>query len=298
LFVTGSLTGRTIIVTGAGRGIGREHALLFAAEGAQVVVNDLGVASDGSGAAQGPASDVADEIARAGGTAIASTHDIADWAQAEDLVSTAVKEFGQLDVVVNNAGILRDRTIANLDEGEWDAVIRVHLRGHAAVTRWAAAHWRDRARAGGPIRASLINTTSTSGLFGHVGQANYGAAKAGIASFTLTAHAELLRYGVRCNAVAPAARTRLTEQAFSTAVATDGFDAADPANISPFLAYLATEDCPLAGRVFFVYGGRVDLMRPWSSAASIDAGRRWTVAGLREAAGILADANVDSGVEL
>jgi NAD(P)-dependent dehydrogenase (short-subunit alcohol dehydrogenase family) len=239
--VTGSLTGRTIIVTGAGRGIGREHALLFAAEGAQVVVNDLGVASDGSGSAQGPASDVVDEITRGGGTAIASTHDIADWAQAEDLVSTAVKEFGRLDVVVNNAGILRDRTIANLDEDEWDAVVRVHLRGHAAVTRWAAGHWRERARADGSVQAALINTTSTSGLFGHVGQANYGAAKAGIASFTLTAHAELSRYGVRCNAVAPAARTRLNDQAYGRKAA-DAYDAHDPANDSPFLAYKATED--------------------------------------------------------
>jgi NAD(P)-dependent dehydrogenase (short-subunit alcohol dehydrogenase family) len=293
------LANRAVIVTGAGRGIGREHALLFAAEGAHVVVNDLGVASDGSGTGHGPAADVVDEIRRAGGTAVASTHDIADWTEAEDLVRTAVKEFGQLDVVVNNAGILRDRTVANLDEQEWDAVIRVHLRGHAAVTRWAAAHWRERAKDAGDVHAALINTTSTSGLFGHVGQANYGAAKAGIASFTLTAHAELSRYGVRCNAVAPAARTRLTEKAFGAdASVGDGFDAADPGNISPFVAYLATEDCPHAGQVFFVYGSRVDLMRPWSTAATIDNGRRWTVEELRSATAAFADVDVSAGISL
>ncbi|MGH9193339.1 MAG: SDR family NAD(P)-dependent oxidoreductase, partial [Acidimicrobiales bacterium] len=201
---------RVAIVTGAGRGIGREHALLLAAQGARVVVNDLGGAMDGTGSDTGPAHDVVEEITTQGGQAVASTDDVGDFAGAEKLVGTAIDAFGRLDVLINNAGILRDRMLINMSEAEWDAVIRVHLKGTFGPSHFAANHWRERSKAGDEIDARIVNTSSPSGIYGNVGQTNYGAAKAGIAAFTIIAAKELARYGVTVNAVAPAALTRMT----------------------------------------------------------------------------------------
>ena len=291
----GALDGRVAIITGAGRGIGREHALLFAAEGAKVVVNDLGGAGDGSGADAGPAHDVVGEIRAAGGEAIANTDDVADWEGAQRMVNSAVEAFGDLHVLVNNAGILRDRMLTNMTPAEWDDVVRVHLRGHFMPTRWAATYWREQSKAGQTVKASVVNTSSTSGLFGNAGQTNYGAAKTGIATFTQIANTELERYGVRCNAIAPAALTRLTEGLNpDRPVAAPGeFDASDPANISPFVAYLATEDCPIAGRVFWVRGGEVALFQPFAIVDRIETDGRWTVEGLAKAAGRFATSLTD-----
>jgi NAD(P)-dependent dehydrogenase (short-subunit alcohol dehydrogenase family) len=287
----GALDGRVAIVTGAGRGIGREHALLFAREGACVVVNDLGGETDGSGHDRGPAALVAEEIRAAGGQAIANSDDVADWDGSRRLIDTAIQTFGDLHVLVNNAGILRDRMLVNMTEADWDSVIRVHLRGHALPTHWAAAYWRAQSKADVDVRAAVVNTTSTSGLFGNVGQTNYGAAKSGIASFTMICQLELERYGVRCNAIAPAALTRLTEALMPDemrhAVAGE-FDPHSPANVSPFVAYLATEECPIKGRVFFVQGGEVHLIQPWAIVETIATDHRWTVAELANAAAPLA----------
>jgi NAD(P)-dependent dehydrogenase (short-subunit alcohol dehydrogenase family) len=285
----GALDGRVAIITGAGRGIGREHALLFASEGAKVVVNDLGGAMDGSGDDRTAAEQVVDEIKALGGEAVANADNVADWEGSQRLINTAVEAFGDLHVLVNNAGILRDRVLVNMTEDEWDAVIHVHLKGHFAPTRWAAAYWREQTKAGKDVKASVINTSSTSGLLGNPGQTNYGAAKAGIASFTVICAMELARYGVRSNAIAPAARTRLTE-------ATPGlgdvvkppddagkFDVWDPANVSPLVAYLSTEACPINGKVFFVQGGKVQIVQPWTLTESVDKDERWTVAELEPA---------------
>jgi NAD(P)-dependent dehydrogenase (short-subunit alcohol dehydrogenase family) len=285
----GALDGRVAIITGAGRGIGREHALLFAAEGAAVVVNDVS-----SGFEVTPAEQVAMEIRQAGGQAVASNDDVTGAEGAERLVRLAIREFGALHVLVNNAGILRDRTIVNMTDEEWDDVVRVHLRGHFMPTRAAARYWREQHKAGQVLRPCLVNTSSTSGLFNNPGQANYGSAKTGITSLTIIAQRELDRYGVRANAIAPAARTRLT---MATPGASDamlqapaeGFDALDPANISPFVAYLATADCPIKGRVFFVRGGGIHLFQPFAVIDSISKDGRWTVAELQEQAGRLAD---------
>ena len=208
----GALDGRVAIITGAGRGLGREHALLFASEGAKVVVNDLGGDIDGTGDDRAPAQQVVDEIKAMGGEAVANVDNVADWEGAQRLIQTAVDTFGTLHVLVNNAGILRDRVIVNMTEQEWDSVIHVHLKGHFCPTRFAAAYWREQSKAGTPVKAALIHTSSTSGLLGNPGQANYGAAKSGIATFSQICSMELGRYGVRSNAIAPAARTRLTEQ--------------------------------------------------------------------------------------
>jgi NAD(P)-dependent dehydrogenase (short-subunit alcohol dehydrogenase family) len=279
----GALDGRVAIITGAGRGIGREHALLFAYEGARVVVNDLGGAVDGSGDDRTAAEQVVDEIKAMGGEAVASSDDVADWQGAQRLVDTAVEAFGDLHVLVNNAGILRDRTLVNMTEEEWDAVIHVHLKGHFAPTRWAATYWRQRTRDGHQVKASVINTSSTSGLIGNPGQTNYGAAKAGIAAFTRICAQELSRYGVRSNAIAPAARTRMTE---STPGLSDvvrapedeaQFDVWDPANVSPVVAYLATEDCPHNGEVFYVQGGTVKFFQNWTMTKMLEKHDRWTV---------------------
>jgi len=281
------LEGRVAIITGAGRGIGREHALLFASEGAKVVVNDLGGSPDGTGSDATPAEEVVAEIQAMGGEAVANHDDVTSWEGAKRLVDTAVEAFGDLHVLVNNAGILRDRMLVNMSEEEWDAVIHVHLKGHFAPMRHAAAYWRDKAKAGEEVRASVINTSSTSGLFGNIGQTNYGAAKMGIGALTIIGAAELGRYGVRVNAIAPAARTRLTENlggASSQPVEPGTFDAMDPANISPFVAYLATAGCPLTGKAFLVYGGTVQLFKPWSIVDKIDKDDRWTVEELAEQA--------------
>ncbi len=283
----GALDGRVAIITGAGRGIGREHALLFAQEGAKLVINDLGGAVDGSGDDRGAAEMVADEIRAMGGEAVANTDDIADWEGGKCLIDTAIEHFGDLHVLVNNAGILRDRVLINMTEDDWDAVIHVHLKGHFVPTRHAAAYWREQTKAGKDVKASVINTSSTSGLVGNPGQSNYGAAKSGIASFSLIIAEELKRYGVRVNAIAPAARTRMTEStpglADIVAVPEDpsAFDSWDPANISPLVAYLATEQCPATGRVFFVQGGTVRNFENWAMTDKIEKNDRWTVAELQ-----------------
>jgi NAD(P)-dependent dehydrogenase (short-subunit alcohol dehydrogenase family) len=282
----GALDGRVAIITGSGRGIGREHALLFAQEGAKVVINDLGGAIDGSGDDRTPAQQVVDEIKAMGGEAVANADNVADWEGGQRVVQAAIEAFGDLHILVNNAGILRDRVLVNMSEEEWDAVIHVHLKGHFVPTKFAAAYWREQTKAGKAIKANVINTASTSGLLGNPGQTNYGAAKAGIAAFSVIAAMELERYGVRVNAIAPAARTRMTE-------ATPGlgdivkapedaakFDIWDPANVSPMVAYLATENLPFTGRVFFVQGGKVQNMTPWQMADAIDKDDRWTVAEL------------------
>ncbi len=281
----GALDGRVAIITGAGRGIGREHALLFASEGAKVVVNDLGGAIDGSGDDRTPAQQVVDEIKAMGGEAIANADNVADWEGGKRLIDSAIEAFGGLHILVNNAGILRDRVLVNMTEEEWDSVITVHLKGHFVPTRHAAAYWREQSKEGKEVKASVINTSSTSGLLGNPGQTNYGAAKAGIAAFTVIAAQELSRYGVRVNAIAPAARTRMTESTpgLSEVVKppeSGAFDVWDPANISPLVAYLATENCPANGKVFFVQGGVVRLFQPWTMTETIDKKDRWTVAEL------------------
>jgi NAD(P)-dependent dehydrogenase (short-subunit alcohol dehydrogenase family) len=282
----GALEGRVAVITGAGRGIGREHALLFASEGAKVVVNDLGGAMDGTGDDRTPAQQVVDEIKAAGGEAVANADNVAQWEGAKRMIDAAVDAFGDLHVLVNNAGILRDRVIVNMSEAEWDAVIAVHLKGHFAPLHHAAAYWREQTKAGKTVKASVINTSSTSGLFSNPGQANYGAAKSGIATLSEIAAKELSRYGVRVNAIAPAARTRLTESTpglgdIVAAPADPGkFDIWDPANVSPLVAWLATENCPATGKVFFVQGGRVAVFQPWTMAEEIDKNDRWGVAEL------------------
>ena len=284
----GALDGRVAIITGAGRGIGREHALLFAQEGAKVVVNDLGGAMDGTGDDRTPAQQVVDEIKGMGGEAVANADNVADWEGGQRLINAAVEAFGDLHVLVNNAGILRDRVIVNMTEEEWDAVIHVHLKGHFVPTRWAAAYWREQSKAGKEVKASVINTSSTSGLIGNAGQANYGAAKAGLGAFTVIAAQELPRYGVRVNGIAPAARTRLTESTpglgdIVKAPEEGGFDVWDPGNVSPLVAYLATENCPANGKMYFVQGGTVRLMQNWAMSTKIEKDDRWTVAELEAA---------------
>ncbi len=232
-----------MIVTGAGRGLGRAHALEFARQGAKVVVNDLGAEIDGSGGSTGPAGEVVDEIRAAGGEAVANGADVADWVQTEAMVEQAVDTFGVLDVLVNNAGFLRDRMLANTSEDEWDAVMRVHLKGHFAPARHAIAHWRERTKAGDEVHGRIINTSSGAGLMGSVGQGNYSAAKAGIAALTLVQSAEWARYGVTANAIAPAARTRMTEEVFAQTMAAPAegeFDAMAPDNVSPLVVWLGS----------------------------------------------------------
>lgn len=279
--------GRVVIVTGAGRGIGREYALEFARQGASVVVNDLGSERDGSGMSSTPAQEVVTEIRSFGGEAIANGNDIADIDGAKDLIETAVREYGQLDVLVNNAGILRDRMIVNMDIDEWDAVIRVHLRGTFAPTRWAAAHWRERFKAGQvPIDARLINTTSSSGIFANPGQANYAAAKAGIASFTIVASRELGHYGVTANAVYPTALSRMTEDIFSKRGLSDNqsppvFDPLDPANFAPVVVWLgSSRSSAITGRVFGLRGGRIVVAEGWAAGPAFTDQHRWDTAEL------------------
>jgi NAD(P)-dependent dehydrogenase (short-subunit alcohol dehydrogenase family) len=294
-----SLDGRVAIITGAGRGLGREHALLFAREGARVVVNDLGGANDGAGSDTTPAEEVAAEIRAAGGQAIANADDVADWEGAQRLVNAAIGEFGDLDVLVNNAGILRDRVIVNMTEAEWDAVVTVHLKGHFAPTRWAAAYWREEHKAGRGKRRNLVHTSSTSGLFSNPGQANYGAAKSGIATFSQIAAKELVRYDVVSNCIAPGARTRLTlatpglEQIMTPKA--EGFDEWDPANVSPLVAYLSTTDCPFNGETFFVQGGVVKRVRSWEMGERFERSTTWTVEELRDALAPLASASPVDG---
>ncbi|MGD9621826.1 MAG: SDR family oxidoreductase [Mycolicibacterium sp.] len=280
----GLLNGRVAIVTGAGGGIGRAHALAFAAEGARVVVNDIGVGLDGSPAGGGSAAgSVVDEIVAAGGEAIASGANVADWAQAEELIQTAIDGFGSLDVLVNNAGIVRDRMLANTSEEEFDAVTAVHLKGHFATMRHAGAYWRAKSKSGESVDARIINTSSGAGLQGSVGQANYSAAKAGIAALTLVAAAEMARYGVTVNAIAPAARTRMTETVFAEMMSTQDadFDAMAPENIAPLVVWLSSAEArDVTGRVFEVEGGKIRVAEGWAHGPQIDKGAKWDPAEL------------------
>lgn len=271
------LDGKVAVVTGAGRGIGREHALALARAGAKIVVNDLGASLAGEGMDTGPAHDVVREIEALGGEAVADGENVADFAGAKRLIDGAVAAFGRLDILVNNAGILRDRMIVNMEEHEWDAVIEVHLKGHFAPTRHAAAHWRERSKAGDQVVARVINTSSPSGVFGNVGQLNYGAAKAGIVGFTLIAAQELQRYGVTVNAIAPNARTRMTEAAFGEIPPPEsGFDAADPANNSPIVVALCADEAQdITGQVFFIYGGVVNMLSGWEAGELFASDERW-----------------------
>jgi NAD(P)-dependent dehydrogenase (short-subunit alcohol dehydrogenase family) len=261
----GLLDGKVAIVTGAGRGIGREHALALARTGAKVVVNDLGASLGGAGADATPAHEVVAEIEALGSQAVADGENVADFDAARRLVQHAVDAFGRLDILVNNAGILRDRMLVNMEEAEWDAVIAVHLKGHFAPTRHAASHWRDRAKAGEEVRARVINTSSPSGVFGNVGQVNYGAAKAGIANFTIVAAQELGRYGVTVNCIAPNARTRMTESAFELPSGDGGFDPLAPVNNTPIVVALCADAAQgITGQVFHVFGGAVNMLQPWA----------------------------------
>lgn len=279
--MSGILEGRVAIVTGAGRGLGREHALELARQGARVVVNDLGTSGAGEGASDGPAGEVVEAIRALGGEAVANGADVANFVATEALVQQAVDTFGGLDIVVNNAGFVRDRMIVTTSEQEWDAVVAVHLKGHFALMHHAAGYWRAEAKAGRTRSARIVNTTSGAGLQGSIGQGSYSAAKAGIAALTLVGAAELGRYGVTVNALAPAARTRMTEGPFAAQMAApdDGFDAMHPGNVSPIVAWLASEEAAdVTGRVIEVEGGRICVENGWSHGPSRELDRRWTAA--------------------
>jgi NAD(P)-dependent dehydrogenase (short-subunit alcohol dehydrogenase family) len=283
--VAGICDGRVVIITGAGGGIGRQHALAFAREGAKVVVNDIGGARDGSGSDAGPAQQVVDEITALGGEAVANTDDISSWDGAERIVAQAIETYGTLHVLVNNAGILRDRMMVNMTEAEWDAVIKVHLKGTFAPSHHAAAYWRDQSKAGNPVDARIINTSSSSGIYGNVGQSNYGAAKAGIAAFTIITSQELGRYGVTVNAIAPTALTRMTEDLGLAALSKteSGFDQFDPSNVSPLVVYLGSElSKDITGRVFSVYGGNIAVNEGWVAGPSVQREARWEAGEIAE----------------
>ncbi len=291
--MTGALEGRRILVTGAGRGMGREHARLFAAEGARVVVNDNGAERDGQGHDPSVVAAIAAELADSGAEVLANDDDMATLAGAEAAVGSAIDAWGGLDVVVNNAGILRDRMFVNMTEDEWDAIIRGHLKSTFCTTRVAAGHWRDRTKSGEEVRASVVNVSSTSGLMGAVGQSNYGAAKAGIAAMTVILAEELARYGVRCNAIVPVARTRMTEEVAGIADVVRApedpsvFDVFHPANVAPVVAWLATEGCAANGRVLYVRGGEVRLVEGWHYVQTWEHGGPTSIADVDEALGAL-----------
>ncbi|NRQ34820.1 SDR family oxidoreductase [Nonomuraea sp. NN258] len=277
----GICDGRVVIVTGAGRGIGREHALEFARQGAKVVVNDLGTGRTGEGASGDPALEVAEEIRDLGGQAVANSDDVADWAGAARLVKTALSAYGRLDTLVNNAGFLRDRMLVSMTEQDWDDVVRVHMKGHFLPLRHAAGHWRERSKAGERVDARVINTSSGAGLMGSVGQANYAAAKAGIVALTQVAAAELARYGVRVNAIAPAARTRMTEEVFAATMERPptGFDPMHPANVAPLVVWLGSAGSGhVTGRVFEVEGGTIALATGWRHGPRAERAERWSPA--------------------
>jgi NAD(P)-dependent dehydrogenase (short-subunit alcohol dehydrogenase family) len=296
----GILDGRVAVITGAGNGIGREHALLFASEGAKVVVNDLGGNPDGTGADASPATKVADEIKAGGGEGLANHDDVGNWDGARNLIVQAVDTFGQLDVLVNNAGILRDAFIGSMTEDQWDLVLKVHLKGHFATVRHAVDHWKARSKAGEDVKASVINTASASGtFFPNPGQANYGAAKAAIAALTLVEAAELGRYGVRANAIAPVARTRLTlatpgpiGEMMKAPQDPDVFDAFHPRHVSPLVAYLAREDCTITGKLFGAQGGSIQPLTGWTVGDAITTDGDWTQQSLEAQLGGVATATV------
>lgn len=299
--MSGALTGRVAVVTGAGRGMGREHARRFVAEGARVVVNDTGADRDGTGHDSAVAAAVVAELEAGGGEVVMSDHDVATMEGAQGAIDLALATWGRLDVVVNNAGILRDRMFVNLTEDEWDSVIRGHLRSTFCMTRIAAGHWRDRVKAGEQVAASVVNVSSTSGLLGAVGQSNYGAAKAGIAALTVIVAEELARYGVRVNAIVPVARTRMTEEVAGIAELVrapedpSAFDVFHPANVSPVVAWLATKDCPATGKVLYVKGGEVRVVEGWHYAHTWEHDGPGTVAEVGDAlGGILAAGSGDS----
>jgi NAD(P)-dependent dehydrogenase (short-subunit alcohol dehydrogenase family) len=264
-----STRGRVVIVTGAGQGIGRAHALAFAAEGARVVVNDVGAAAE----------EVAAEVRAAGGEAVASLGDVSDWSYGEELVRTAVDAYGQLDALVNNAGLVRDRMLVNMSEQEWDLVLKVDLKGHFVPLRHAAAYWKEQSKSGNPIEARVVNTSSGAGLMGSVGQGNYSAAKAGVVAMTQVAAVEMARFGVKLNAIAPAARTPMTEVVFAQTMAKpeSGFDPMAPENVSPLVVWLASSDCDVTGRVFEVEAGVISPADGWQHGPREDRGERWPV---------------------
>jgi NAD(P)-dependent dehydrogenase (short-subunit alcohol dehydrogenase family) len=279
----GTLEGKAIAVTGAGRGIGFSHGSLLAAEGASVVINDVGQAPDGS--AETPAEQAARQIREAGGTAVANTDDISTWDGGQSLVASTIAQFGRLDGLVLNAGIIRDRMIVNLTEPDWDAVMAVHLKGHFAPLRAAAQHWREVSKSqGAPAGGRVVMTSSEAGLYGNMGQANYSAAKAGIVGLSMVASRELARYGVTVNVICPRSRTPMTEH-LGLFDATPGFDLWDPDNIAPWVAYLCTDEATaITGQTFVVHGGTVSLMEPWRETSSIVAHQKWTVSDLISAA--------------
>jgi NAD(P)-dependent dehydrogenase (short-subunit alcohol dehydrogenase family) len=275
----GRLDGRVAIVTGAGGGLGRSHAMRLAADGASVVVNDLGVELGGGGRDPGRADAVVREIRATGGHAVASPHDVADWEEAAEMVALAIETFGDLHVLVNNAGILRDRTLANLSEDEWDDSIRVLLKGHAAPSRHALAYWRDRAKAGVEVAASVIHTSSIAGLFGSFGQAHYATAKLGVLALSRVISIEAGKYGVRSNAIAPSARTRMTLSVGDERVqapADGGFDVADPSNVSAVVAWLAHANCPADSQVFHVWGNRLAIIAMPDVSHLLETNGPWT----------------------
>jgi NAD(P)-dependent dehydrogenase (short-subunit alcohol dehydrogenase family) len=285
--MSGICEGRVVVITGAGRGIGKSHALAFARQGARVVVNDLGAAMDGEGHSGGPANDVVEEIRAMGGEAVANSDDASDWDGARRLVAHAVDTFGQVDTLVNNAGILRDRMLVNMTDSDWDAVVRVHLRGTFSPTHWAAVHWRERAKAGEKNNARVVNTSSATGLYGNAGQINYGAAKAGIAAFTVIAALELGRYGVTVNAIAPMALTRMNaDLPFGQEVASrfaGEFSPLAPENISPLVVWLGSgAAAEVTGRIFNVHGGYISVAEGWRAGPSVDKKAIWDPAELSD----------------
>ena len=287
----GALDGRVAVITGAAGGLGREYAALFAAEGARLVLNDIGAARDGSGNDPGVVRELVAEIAATGADVVGNAEDITTMEGAERVLAQALETYGVVHALVNSGGMLRDRMFVNMDVDEWDAIIRGHLRAHFCPSRVLASYWRDRSKAGDGVRASIVNTTSNAGRVAQPGQSNYAAAQAGIAGLTITLAQELARYGVRVNAISPAARTRMTTavpgmaEMVAPPASADQFDVYHPGNVAPVVAWLSTEHCPLNGGVLYAQGGEVRIVEGWHYTATLDHGRRWTVDELDEELG-------------